>query len=307
MSIRDSRFVRNTVYLVGSSALQAALGMGTNLLLVRLLEPEAFGRYVIISAAASMTLAIASIRVGTLIIREQANGLDGARRELYCNIVLQECVLALLVGVAVLGYSSTLRLSTLLLLGAIVTNHFFNNIKAFFERGMDYSRLTLIETFAFIAANVSSVGLAFWLRDERALYARDVIVAASSIYGLMRLGGWPAFRLRLVRWSEWVSTVRASKDVCLDGLLESTYGRIAVLCTAALAGERGVGLCSQAQRLAVVPHQLLNPIAGRLMVNVIAREEGQEGSPALTPDRQADSCGDDRVALCGGPGSRAFG
>lgn len=60
--------------------------------------------------------------------------------------------------------------------------------------------------------------------------------------------------------------VRAARGIWLDSMLDNNFQRLSLLAVNAGAGLNGAGLFFQAQRLAVVPHQFLMPVVGRVMV-----------------------------------------
>jgi O-antigen/teichoic acid export membrane protein len=260
-------------WLLGSSAVQSAVAFLANLVLVREIDPAGFGRYALVLAGSSLILSLGSQRLGTLVIRARGAGgeLPAAQRERYANALVQEtlCAALLLGGWAL--WSGITDLGPLLLLGAVLLAHLQTNAKAFRERHLAYRPLALLEAGAHCGAHGLSVVLALAGAGALALSLRELTLALLGLAGLWALRAWPAFRWRWLRPRDWLALHREARDLWLDGALEGGFARTVVLAAGAVGGPVGAGLFFQAQRLAAVPHQLLEPLAGRLALNWFSR------------------------------------
>lgn len=267
--------VRQAGWMLSGGVVQAAIAFGANLVLARHIAPEGFGRFALLLASVSLVLALLSLRTGQLVIRERARdaggGLDPARRSLFVNALYQETLLCgvLTLGVCALGGQLDLAAATLLV--ALLLAHLQSNLKALFERRMAYRQLSLLESGSQLVGHGLAVGLVLAGAGAAALYARELALALVGLAGLAALRALPRVRWRWLTPRDWRGLAREAKDLWLDGALEGGFARALVLSAGAVGGTAGAGLFFQAHRLATVPHQLLQPLAGRLAFNWFSR------------------------------------
>jgi O-antigen/teichoic acid export membrane protein len=264
-----------TTLLVGQ-VVQVIIAFAANLVLVRYIAPEGFGRFAITLATASLIVSLLSIRVNSLIIRVPDGELTRHLEELYFSYLTIETFVALIAGmvwIALAGNAGSLEFSLLVL---VCVQHWIHQNKSFFERGMPYVRLGLIETGCSVFANLATVCAAFAGAGVVALYIREFILTVTLFVSLAVLGGLTWRRLRWLSRTEWSDIIREGRGIWLDGVLEGSYQRIAILLAGLVGGDRGAGFFFQAQRLAILPNQLLSPLIGRLAVNLFGRENRPE-------------------------------
>ncbi|MEO0687749.1 MAG: oligosaccharide flippase family protein, partial [Cyanobacteria bacterium J06649_11] len=58
--------------------------------------------------------------------------------------------------------------------------------------------------------------------------------------------------------------------------LASSFGRLVILTVGSLSGEAGAGYFFQAQRLAIIPHQFLQPVTQRLAINYFSHKSSHD-------------------------------
>jgi O-antigen/teichoic acid export membrane protein len=264
-----------TTLLVGQ-VVQVIIAFAANLVLVRYIAPEGFGRFAITLATASLIVSLLSIRVNSLIIRVPDGELTRHLEELYFSYLTIETFVALIAGmvwIALAGNAGSLEFSLVVL---VCVQHWIHQNKSFFERGMPYVRLGLIETGCSVFANLATVCAAFAGVGVVALYIREFILTVTLFVSLAVLGGLTWRRLRWLSRTEWSDIIREGRGIWLDGVLEGSYQRIAILLAGLVGGDRGAGFFFQAQRLAILPNQLLSPLVGRLAVNLFGRENRSE-------------------------------
>ena len=264
-----------TTLLVGQ-VVQVIIAFAANLVLVRYIAPEGFGRFAITLATASLIVSLLSIRVNSLIIRVPDGELTRHLEELYFSYLTIETFVALIAGlvwIALAGNAGSLEFSLVVL---VCVQHWIHQNKSFFERGMPYVRLGLIETGCSVFANLATVCAAFAGVGVVTLYIREFILTVTLFVSLAVLGGLTWRRLRWLSRTEWSDIIREGRGIWLDGVLEGSYQRIAILLAGLVGGDRGAGFFFQAQRLAILPNQLLSPLVGRLAVNLFGRENRPE-------------------------------
>ncbi len=262
--------------LVVGQVVQVVIAFAANIVLVRHIAPEGFGRFAITLATASLIVSILSIRVNTLIIRVPDGELTRNLEERYFSYLTIETLFALIVGlvwVGLVGNAATLEFS---LVALICVQHWINQNKSFFERGMPYIRLGLIETGCSVFANIATVLVAIAGAGVFALYFREFVLTVTLFASLAIVGGLTWRRLRWLTWAEWRDIIREGRGIWLDGMLEGSYQRIAILLAGLVGGDRGAGFFFQAQRLAILPNQLLSPLVARVAVNLFGREARPE-------------------------------
>lgn len=264
-----------TTLLVGQ-VVQVIIAFAANLVLVRYIAPEGFGRFAITLATASLIVSLLSIRVNSLIIRVPDGELTRHLEELYFSYLTIETFVALIAGlvwIALAGNAGSLEFFLVVL---VCVQHWIHQNKSFFERGMPYVRLGLIETGCSVFANLATVCAVFAGAGVVALYIREFILTVTLFVSLAVLGGLTWRRLRWLSRTEWSDIIREGRGIWLDGVLEGSYQRIAILLAGLVGGDRGAGFFFQAQRLAILPNQLLSPLVGRLAVNLFGRENRPE-------------------------------
>ncbi|WP_170958779.1 oligosaccharide flippase family protein [Magnetospirillum sp. 15-1] len=250
--------------LAGGNAAQAAAGFAANLLLVRFVVPEDFGRFPVILATVNLALVMASLRTNILIIRYPEAGLDSRRLAVYHSISVIETILVTLGAALWLALAEDAGPLELSLLAAIGLAHWLNLNKAFFERSMAYGRIAICETATSLTGHAVSVVAVLTGLGALSLYLREIVAALVQAAALGRASALTLHPLVWPSAAEWRGVLAEARGAWADGVLEGALARVVILCTAALGGERAAGLLAQAQRLAGVRHQVLAPMVTRV-------------------------------------------
>jgi len=133
----DSKSLRTGgALLVSGQALQALAAFGVNLVLVRFLMPEDFGRFALILAGASLTYGAVSLRINVLVIRSSEARFDQMARERYFTALFLETVIATFIVVAWLAVFTSATVLEIGLVLAIGVRNWTEHNKAFYERSM---------------------------------------------------------------------------------------------------------------------------------------------------------------------------
>ena len=267
--------------LVIGQVVQVVIAFGANIVLVRYIAPEGFGRFAITLATASLIVSLLSIRVNSLIIRVPDGELTRSLEERYFSYLTIETLFALVIGLAwvgLVGNAGTLEFSLVVF---VCVQHWINQNKSFFERGMPYVRLGIIETGCAVFANLATVLVALAGAGVTALYFRELLLTLTLFASLSVVGGITWRRLRWLSRAEWIAVIREGRGIWLDSVLEGSYQRIAILLAGFVGGDRGAGFFFQAQRLAILPNQFLAPLVGRLAVNLFGRDTNPDSRKRL--------------------------
>ena len=261
--------------LISGQALQALVAFATNLVLVRYILPDGFGRFALVLAGASLFLSLVSLRVNILITRLGEREYTEDIKDLYFSALSMETAVAFVIILAWLIITGTAGLWEILLVLSLGFRHWVEQNRAFFERTMPYRKLAIVETIVAIAAHaaavVSVVGGIGWV----ALYIREIILTILSFTAMWWIGGITLRRFRFLTIGEWKALIREARGVWLDSVLEGSFHRLTILLAGFMGSDLVAGLIFQALRLAVVPHQFLAPIVTRLVVNWFGRAEEQ--------------------------------
>lgn len=274
-------FLRDSALLMGSSLVQSLAGFASQLLLMRLLVPADFGGFALALASVGLVQVIFSPRLGTLAILAREEEYTETFRHRLNSAIAIEAVFSLLL---MLAWQSTVGISSFwifLLIPTLALGHWLNSVTMFFERGMPYRHLTAIETGSQVTGHAAALLLAMAGAGVASLYLREAVVVIVRLMMTLKAGAIPRWRLRWVTLPEWRMLLTGTRVPWLDGVIDSGFQRLTVLVVGMMCGTHGTGLVVQAQRLAMVPHQLLSPVVVRLAGNVFSRVGGDDARRTL--------------------------
>jgi O-antigen/teichoic acid export membrane protein len=264
-------FVQNGSLLMGSNLVQAVAAFISQLILMRLLSPTDFGGFALVLVSATLVQVVLSPRLGVLVIRaRESEYTEAFRGRLYSAMTIEALVslAVMMASVTVAGIRSPWAYVLVVTLAAA---HWVGSVTTFYERGLPYRQVAAIETSAQLAAHGLAVALAIGGAGVASLYLREAFLVAFRAGWLARIGAIPRWPLRRVTRSEWRGLLTEARVPWLDGIFDGGFQRLTVLAAGALGGVHGAGLFFQAQRLALVPHQVLSPVVVRLAGNVFSR------------------------------------
>ncbi len=267
-----TRLVRQGTWMVSGAGVRAGVAFGANLVLVRLLLPEHFGRFAIVQANISLVAALTNLKIGDLLLREPSKQLDDRRLGLYMGAL---GVQTLVIGLGALGLLwsfGLLRWDAGILLLSVLASSWVNAEVRLFERRFDYRNISLIETGAHGAGHFFTVAGALAGLGALVLYLRLGVQLLGKLTGLKVVGGLRPFPLRWLTLEEWKTIFQKIKGFWLDGVLAQSFERLVILLVGALVGERATGFFYQARRLAMTPHQLASPITSRIAFNYFSHQ-----------------------------------
>jgi len=259
--------------LVAGNAVQALVAFAVNLVLVRYLIPDEFGRFAVILAGASVVYWVMSLRVNVLIIRHGDAEYDERAKDLYFSAITLEALAATLIILLWLAVTGGLGLWETTLVAAVGLRHWTDLNKTFYERTMPYRQLALVETGAALGGHLTALVLTLLGAGWVVLFIREAVISVLSVCCLWAVGGLTLGRVRLLSLANWRYLFKEARGVWLDSVLEGSFQRWTILLAGFLGGDAAAGLFFQAQRLAVVPQQLLAPVVNRIMVNWFGRTE----------------------------------
>ena len=276
-----------SIFLVSGQLLQAMLAFGVNLVLVRYISPSEFGRFALILAGAYFAYAIISPRVNVLITRMPQANYTSEVKSIFFSAMTLETVLGTIIICFWLIISGNSGFWEFMLISAVALRHWTDLNKAFFERSMRYRKLAVVETSAMASGHFLALTLVLSGFGWIALFVRELLISIINVIGLWRIGGLTLYFPRLLTIKEWIVLYKDCRGVWVDGVMEGNFQRLTILLAGLFGGEATAGLFFQAQRLAMVPHQVLAPLVNRLLVVWFGQTE----------DTNARRAGRDKVLL----------
>lgn len=266
---------RYGLFLTASQIIQISIAFGANLVLVRFLLPAEFGKFAIAFAAISLLFSIFSCRVYALVIRTPNDLYDDETKDRYYNVMLLETVFSTATALIWFSMAGSVTQWDLVLIFALAARHWLQGNRAFFERSMPYRKLALVETLAPIFAHCVSVILILNGFGIATLYIREVVLTLVELVALGMVGGITIRRIQWIGIDKLRGVLLEARGVWIDGIAETGYQRLILLATGFFGGTSAAGYFFQANRLAMIPHQLLSPVLSRLAANWISRAEDQ--------------------------------
>jgi len=271
--IKKEEIVIGSAFLVGGQIIQAVVGFGVNLVLVRYLAPEEFGRFAIILAGAALVYSILSLRTETMVIRVSVDQLTDGAKDRYFGAALIETVLAtsvICIWMMVTSSSGNWEIGLVLAIGL---RHWMFQNKAFFERTMPYRKLALIETLVATASHFVALGLVLCGVGWSVLFIREIFLSIAGLLGIWAIGGLSLRKFKFPSLADWQLLFNEARGMWLDAALENGLARLTILFVGLLGGDRTAGFFFQALRLANLPNQVLSPIVSRVAGTWFGRTE----------------------------------
>ena len=260
-------------FLFSGQILQAAIGFAANLVLVRHLFPEEFGRFALILAIGSIVLSISTLNMRTIILRTPTEAYSEERKDIYFSVTLYETIVSFSVLTIWLVIFEKLKGWELALILALGIRHWTNANVSFFEREMPFQKLAIIETLSSVAGHLIAVSMVMIGSNSNILFIREVLISLFVLIGLWTIRGLTIRRVVTIRDIPWLELFRESRGLWLDTILENSFNRIIIVLIYFFGGDRAAGYFFQAQRLAGVPLQFLAPIISRVAAVWFGRTE----------------------------------
>ena len=277
--------MRGSVLLTSGNVVQAGLAFAVNLVLVRYISPEEFGRFAVVFAEVSLFYAFVSFKTNTLIIRASEQNYTDRFKDMMHTLALQETLAATLIALAWIYVTGGIGGWDIVIVVAIGVRHWTGLNRAYYERDMPYHTLAYIETGAAAASQLVALGLVLGGFGWQALVLRELALTLIGLAALAAVGGVTLRRLTLMTVDDYRQIYRDARGAWVDGALEGTFQRLSILLAGYVGGDGIAGYLFQAQRLAALPQMVLAPFTNRVSVNWFARVE----------DGKARSAGRDRA------------
>ena len=271
--VENDELAIGSAFLVCGQVIQAIAGFTVNLVLVRYLAPEEFGRFAITLAGAALVYSILSLRTETMIIRAPASQLTEAAKDRYFGVALIETVLSTIVIFIWMFASTRFGNWEIGLILALGLRHWVTQNKALFERTMPYRKIALTETIVAITSHLVALGLILSGVGFAVLFIREIFLSIAGIIGVWIIGGLSPRKFKIPSVDDWQLLFKEARGIWLDSALENGLARLVVLFVGLLGGDRAAGFFFQALRLVSLPQQVLSPIVSRVAGTWFGRTE----------------------------------
>ena len=262
------------IHLFSNSVIQVFVAFITNIILLRSISPEIFGSFTILVALIGFVFSILSLRLGIQVIRAGSNEYDEHFKSEMNSVFFLEVLMILICSVSVLLLTNYFQFWALIVLLAILTQHFVDYMKCFFERTMNYKVLAKVETYSRLLGHGFAI-TAIYLYPNKGfeiLILRELISALCLLIGLRLIDGLVKFHIALPSIKTVFKTIKKIKNVWFEGVLEQSFSRLTLIGVSYISNPSGVGIFSQTLRLSQLLDQFIAPIYTRFSMNWYSRE-----------------------------------
>nr|WKN34484.1 oligosaccharide flippase family protein [Tunicatimonas sp. TK19036]WKN34635.1 oligosaccharide flippase family protein [Tunicatimonas sp. TK19036] len=266
----ENSFLKNASWMVGGSSLQAGIAFISNVVLARHLMPEDFGTFAIIQANISISSAIINLKLGSYVIKLSQEELNSQYSTISTLAILLSFINTLIGYILLMFWGMISTGSVLLLIDKFVAPIVLLQL-SIYERKSNYKGISLIETSANTISHIASMILVFSGVGMIMLYARVLIETFLRLVYLIRKKELRRMPLKIIHYAELNNIISQVKGFWLDSLMEGVFERLLILIGGAILSEKQLGYFVQAKRLAITPHQLLQPIAFRVSYNFFSK------------------------------------
>ena len=185
MTIIDYKKLRiGSAFLVSGQMFQALVAFAVNLVLVRYISPGEFGRFALILAGASIVFSAISPRINVLIIRRPNAEFDDRVKDMFFSAMTLETLAGTLIVFLWLVFSGQAGFWEFLLVSAVGLRHWTDLNKAFYERGMPYRQLAVMETGAAVGGHLLALVMVLSGLGWIVLFIREAIISVANLFGL---------------------------------------------------------------------------------------------------------------------------
>ncbi len=271
VSLNWRELKKGTGYLFGGQALQSTVAFGVNLVLVRFLFPEDFGHFAIVMAGGALAYAALSLRLDAMTIRASNGEFSDQLQDRYFTAALYETFIASVIFSVWLYLNGDMGVWEFGLMLALAGRHWAQQNKGFFERKLPYRKLAILESSVATCSYLFALCLVLFGAGPEVLFLREFFLTIIGIAGMWWIGGITIRRVKFFGVEDFQILFQDARGLWLDGVLENCFGRIVILLVGEAGGERAAGYFLQAQKLAMIPHQLIMPVIGRVAWNWFAR------------------------------------
>lgn len=259
-------------WMIAGGLFQAISGFGANVVLARNLEVQDFGFFAVVSSMIALVGLFVNSCAGTVAISSNEDDFQGEYKSKLHSILLVELLLMFIISTFMLLIFNQMNFGIMFyILGTIIISWSDFQMK-FIERQNGFREVSIVETGSELLSHILAIIVLFLGFGALALFIR------LFFKGIIKVG-FQFFYIkmpviRIVQFDRlWLKTYfHNAKHFYSSGLLESGLDRIIILFLGAFSGVKETGFFFQAWRLAMVPHQILQPYFYRILFNTFSRD-----------------------------------
>ena len=264
-----SKNFKNIFYLSSSNLIQSFISFFANLILIYILSPKNFGEYAIITAAFSIIFLIFSLRTETLIIKEKT--FDNQKKNQIEILAGWEIIIGFTISLILLFYAKFDYLLSSIVIFNLIFQKILNFKRAYVEREMKYSYLSIAELFGLTISQLIAILLAISNFGSATLFLRDSINILITYFLILFFFKNNKFRIKFFKKNNILNIFNKIKYIYLDQLSSDIIFRMLIIIGNFYFTNSQIGYLYQARRLAIFPAQIISPFINRFCFNFFSR------------------------------------
>ncbi len=282
IQIRGNKFLANTGWMIGERVFQMAISLVIGMITARYLGPENYGLINYTASFVTMFLAICTLGLEEVIIKQFVDHPEQEGTALWTGIVMR-CIsstisiLAISVIVFFLNPNDSLTLVVAILQSIALLFRSFELIDYWYQSRLQSKYVTIIKTTAYILISVYKVILLVLKKDVRWFAfsnTLDMIIIAILLVCFYYRSGGSGFRVSV---SMGKSLITQSYHFILSGLMTTVYGQTDKILIGELLDNTSVGLYSVAITICglwnFIPEAIINSARPLIMQEKNKNEE----------------------------------
>ncbi|MEL6338648.1 MAG: oligosaccharide flippase family protein [Myxococcota bacterium] len=234
---------------------------------MRLLVPEAFGRFTFVQAGVALLPTFLGLRLGQVVLRFKTLEPDSDEMNQLRSWLSAQTLLFAVSAILVASVLRATPIETLLATAQCALNPWMVVQTRLVERQQRYKSVAVAEFASVAVSNAIAVGFAVaYPVGALVLFSRQPLRVVIQSMLLTRICS-PLTLVPRHRLSLSLSFVRRNVgDLWSDSLFEQAYERGVLLFAGSIVGERELGSFAQARTLAALPIALSEPLTQRLVL-----------------------------------------
>lgn len=260
-----------------TQAFRLVLQIASVVLLARLLEPEHFGLFAMVTPIVSLAVLVGDLGIGQALITAKSIRQDQASTLFWCNIAvaaLLTAILALLAPLIAAFFGQpelvpiVIALSASVLLSGFATQHL-----AILNRGLRFGALAAIEIAAAAIAFAAALGIALVYPSPWALVASPIVTTVVTMLGSWFVTRWVPSRPGPI--AEIAPMLRFGSGVTGFNLANFLARNADDIIIGRAAGPVVLGNYDRAYKLLLMPLEQVSRPIGRVMLPILSQLSDQ--------------------------------
>lgn len=268
-----ARGVSGTMMMGTTQAFRLVLQIASVVVLARLLEPEHFGLFAMVTPIVSLAVLVGDLGINQALITAKSIRQSQASTLFWCNIALAAGLTIALIGLApaiaaFFGEPAVapivIAMSASVFLSGLATQHL-----AILNRGLRFGALAAIEVTAAAIGFAAALGIALLYPGPWALVASPIISTVVTLIGSWILTGWVPSRPGPL--ADVAAMLRFGGGVTGFNLANFIARNADDIIIGRAAGPAVLGTYDRAYKLLLMPLQQVSRPIGRVMLPILSQ------------------------------------